>query len=128
SLSANSPTSSSESSNCSEFPPATITGDLRTRPKFGENGNALLGKGVGPVFPSGLLRSYLVWLASLLVVGDWAYQVHSRLFDLSEHDFDVMNYYGLACTKMCTFLFFLGPYIAVRLVQMGMRKASPTGK
>ncbi|MFH1921947.1 MAG: DUF6868 family protein, partial [Planctomycetota bacterium] len=51
----------------------------------------------------------LVWLASLLVAGDWAYQVHSRLFDLSEHDFDVMNYYGLACTKMCTFLFFLGP-------------------
>jgi len=69
----------------------------------------------------------LVWLGCLLVIGDWVYQVHSTMFELSEHDFDVMNYYGLACTKITTVLFFLGPYIAVRLVQMRMRKASPSG-
>jgi len=70
----------------------------------------------------------LVWFAFWLAAGDWAYQVHSTMFGVSEHDFDLLNYCGLACTKMCTFLFFLGPYIAVRLVQMGMRKASPAGK
>lgn len=69
----------------------------------------------------------LVWFAFWLVAGDWAYQVHSTMFGVSKHDFDLLNYYGLACTKICTFLFFLGPYLAIRLVLWGMRKASPSG-
>ena len=62
----------------------------------------------------------LFWLACVFVAGDWAYRIHAGMFDLSEHDFDMMNYYGLACTKVCVFLFFLIPYIAIRLVMRRM--------
>ncbi len=58
----------------------------------------------------------LFWFVFYLLAGNWAYSIHSKWFELSRHDFDLMCYYGMAFVKLCAFLFFLFPYLAIKLV------------
>jgi len=59
-----------------------------------------------------LLFSFVFYLAA----GDWAYSFHSRWFELTKRDFDLMYYYLMAFMKILTFLFFLLPFIAIKLI------------
>jgi hypothetical protein len=56
----------------------------------------------------------LVWFFMCLT-GDWVYEIHSKWFELSKHEFAVAHYCGLMFAKICIFLFFLVPYIACKL-------------
>ena len=58
----------------------------------------------------------LLWFFIFLFMGDLAFKIHSALFDITRHDFDLMNYYGMAFIKVVGFLLFLCPYISIRLV------------
>ena len=58
----------------------------------------------------------LVWLGFLVLAGDFAYNVHSRFIPISREQFNCIQYAALAITKGCIFLYFLLPYIAIRLV------------
>ncbi|UCF42795.1 MAG: hypothetical protein JSV99_09425 [Planctomycetota bacterium] len=58
----------------------------------------------------------LVWLGFLVLAGDFAYKVHSRFIEVSREQFNCIQYAALAITKGCIFLYFLLPYIAIRLV------------
>ena len=58
----------------------------------------------------------LLWFVFFLVGADWAYSIHSRWFDISRHEFTLMYYYVMAFFKMASFLFFLIPYIAIKLI------------
>lgn len=58
----------------------------------------------------------MLWFLLFLLAGDLVYNIHSRLFELSRHDFDLMNYYGMAFLKVCGITFFLFPWIAIHLV------------
>ena len=58
----------------------------------------------------------LFWFGFYLLAGDWAHGIHARWFELTKHQFDLMNYYGMAFIKMSVILFFLIPYVAIRLV------------
>ena len=51
-----------------------------------------------------------------LLVDDWAHGFHARWFNVSKHEFDLMYYYGMAYMQISVILFFLFPYIAMRLV------------
>lgn len=51
-----------------------------------------------------------------LLMNDWAYQIHSKLFDITKHDFDVMIYGWLGSLKIIVTLFFLIPYLAIKMV------------
>jgi hypothetical protein len=62
-----------------------------------------------------------IWLIFFLVGGSAGYSLHSQWFELSRHDYDVLNYFGIAFTKICAIIFFLFPYIAIRLVLRGMK-------
>jgi len=65
----------------------------------------------------GLAVALLVlWLCIVLIAGNWAFSVHSSMFELDRHDFELMNYYGMALVKLTAFLFFLVPYISIRMV------------
>ena len=55
----------------------------------------------------------LLWFLFCLT-GDWMYEIHSKWFALSKHEFAVVHYCGLMFTKICIFLFFLVPYIACK--------------
>ena len=51
-----------------------------------------------------------------------AYEIHSKWFSLTRHEFDVIYYCGTGLLKLCVFLLFLFPCIAIRLV-LGKRNA-----
>ncbi len=59
-----------------------------------------------------LLFSFVFYL----LAADWAYSIHSSWFGISRHDFDLMYYCWMAFTKMASFLFFLIPFIAIKLM------------
>ena len=59
-----------------------------------------------------LLFSFVFYL----LAADWAYSIHSKWFDISRHDFDLMLYCWMAFIKIVSFLFFLIPFIAIKLM------------
>ncbi len=64
----------------------------------------------------------LLWFLFFLLGGEQGYRIHSQWFDLTRRDYDLLCYYGMAFMKMCAILFFLFPYIAVRLVRRRIEK------
>jgi len=67
-----------------------------------------------------LLFSFVFYL----LAADWAYSIHSRWFELSRLHFDLMYYYVMAFMKIVSFLFFLIPYIAIKLI-LRKKKSTP---
>jgi len=65
-----------------------------------------------------LLFSLVFYLAA----GDWGYCIHSCWFDITRHEFTLMYYGLMAFMKIVAFLFFLLPYIAIKLI---LRKTEP---
>jgi hypothetical protein len=58
----------------------------------------------------------LVWFAFYTLGGDAVYGMQARWFGLSRHDYALLSFGGMAFVKICAILFFLFPYVAVRLV------------
>jgi hypothetical protein len=58
----------------------------------------------------------MVWLAMFVFAGDWIYLVHSRWFQIPRQTFDAIHYAGMAVTKIAIILFFLLPWIAIKLM------------
>jgi hypothetical protein len=58
----------------------------------------------------------LVSFIFFLLAGNTVYGLHSRWFYFDRQDYDLLFYYGMAFIKICAFVFFLFPYIAIRLV------------
>lgn len=64
----------------------------------------------------------LVWWGALLLGGDLAYSVQSKMVPLSRSQFNLIHYCGMLMTKATISLLFLFPYIAIRLVLRNRRK------
>jgi hypothetical protein len=58
----------------------------------------------------------LVWFLFYVLVGDFGYGMHAQWFELSRHDYALVNYYGMAFVKISAIIFFLFPYFAIKLV------------
>ena len=58
----------------------------------------------------------LFWFAMFYFAHDWIYALHAKFFSLSKENFDAIHYAGMAYYKLTIFLFFLVPYLALRLV------------
>ncbi len=58
----------------------------------------------------------IVWFFFYVLLGDMGYKMHARLFELSRHDYALVNYCGMAFAKISATLFFLVPYFAIRVV------------
>lgn len=58
----------------------------------------------------------LLWFGIYLFAGDLLYRLNGPLFGLSQHEVNLMHFYGIVFVKCCNILFFLFPYIAIRLV------------
>jgi hypothetical protein len=55
--------------------------------------------------------------------GAWSYRINFPWSTMTRHDYDLLNYCAMAFVKMCAILFFLFPYLAIRLVlRKGRRK------
>lgn len=63
--------------------------------------------------------SFILLFVSILifiVAGDAAHQAHSVMFDISKHEFVLMYYYVTSFLKITAIIFFLFPWIAIRVV------------
>jgi len=59
----------------------------------------------------------LISFVFYLIGGGCVYSVQSRWFPVSRHEYDLIYYSGLAFMKVCAILFFLFPWIAIRLMR-----------
>ena len=58
----------------------------------------------------------LVWVGVFLLASNVITDLHGPMFHLSQHDLSVVHYSGMAFVKLCVLLFFVFPWIAIRLV------------
>ena len=58
----------------------------------------------------------MVWWLIFVFGHSWLYQLNSEFFQISEQDFDNTHYLCMGLYKLGIFLFFLVPYLAVRIV------------
>ena len=58
----------------------------------------------------------LFWFCIFLIWGDFAFEIHAKMFEIDRHDFDLMNYYGMGFLKISAYLLFLIPYISIKLI------------
>ncbi len=75
------------------------------------------------ILSSILIRCFVIgvvfvtfWFIFFLLGRDAAYMIHNNLFQISRHEYDLLNYYGMAFVKLCNFILFLIPYIAIKMV------------
>ena len=66
----------------------------------------------------------VLWSILYLVIGDWAYSIHGGLFELTRHDFTLVNYWGMAFTKICAIIFFLFPYVSIKVLLRKKRRTT----
>ena len=78
-------------------------------------------------------RCFVISLALLLIwfgificpaTRGWAYNIHSQWIELEPREFDLLNYGGMGLVKICSWLFFLMPWIGIRLVRGKAEKNS----
>jgi hypothetical protein len=58
----------------------------------------------------------LIWFFFTVAAADWIYNIHSRWFQIDRSRFDVIWYCGMGIVKLIAFIFFLLPYISIKLV------------
>jgi hypothetical protein len=57
----------------------------------------------------------LIYLGFMLLGRGFVYGVHSSMFDVTKHEFEVIHYCGLALLKLFVLVAFVIPYLAIRL-------------
>jgi len=63
----------------------------------------------------------LFWFAAVWLAGDLVYWVHSSLMHLSRESFNTIHYTGAMILKLLASMFFVFPYIAIKMVQKKRR-------
>ncbi len=58
----------------------------------------------------------LLWFIIVLICPDWLYGITSKWFSIDKHEFDIINYGGIAFYKVINIAFFLCPYLSVKLL------------
>jgi hypothetical protein len=58
----------------------------------------------------------VVWFAAYVAAGDWIYQMHSQWFQIPRQTFDAIHYAGMAVTKIAIIIFFLLPWLAIKII------------
>ena len=74
---------------------------------------------ISKIFLGCFILSFLSLLFVFCMIagaGDYVYAIHSRWFPISEQQFVLVIYTLLALIKTIMFLFFLFPYISIRLI------------
>lgn len=51
-----------------------------------------------------------------LLVDDWAYSIHSKWYQITKDQFDLIMYVSMSFIKLSLFVWFLLPYIAIKMV------------
>ena len=76
-----------------------------------------------------LIRSFLLgwallllWFVFYLFLPGWMYEMNTRWFNIDRHEFDLINYCGIGFVKITLLLFFLFPYLSIKLILWKKKK------
>jgi hypothetical protein len=58
----------------------------------------------------------LIWFCIFSLGHNWLHIMHGKWFELTQQQFDLVNYYGMGLFKLFIFFFNLAPYIALRII------------
>lgn len=58
----------------------------------------------------------ILWFLIFSLAHDWLHRLHGKWFTISGENFDAIHYVSMAFFKLSIFLFFLVPYLALRIV------------
>ncbi len=58
----------------------------------------------------------LFWFGIYMSLGDLVYDLHGQMFGLSQHELNLIHYCGMGFVKLSVFVFFLFPWLAIKLV------------
>ncbi len=67
---------------------------------------------------SGLINMgiLLLWFLLIFTFPDWIYEIHRKFYPISRESFNNIHYAGMMIYKLFSFMFFIVPYIALRLI------------
>lgn len=80
--------------------------------------NTLTLEALATILGGSFLISYavlLLWFLIFLFAPDCLYGLNTKWFAISRHEFDVINYCGMAFLKIINLVFFLCPYLCIKL-------------
>src|ERR1039457_3256917 len=83
----------------------------------GQRNNITL-EALATIFGGSFLFSYailLLWFLIFLFAPDCFYGLNSKWFSISRHESDLINYCGMALLKIVNLVFFLCPYLSIKL-------------
>jgi hypothetical protein len=58
----------------------------------------------------------LIWFGLYMAAGEVIHRLHGGMFGLSNHEMDVIFYCGMGLFKLLLILFFVFPWLALRMV------------
>ena len=58
----------------------------------------------------------LVWLVFFVFAHDFMHRLHGRWFSMPREQFDRIHYAGMAIFKLGNIMFFIAPYLALRIM------------
>jgi len=58
----------------------------------------------------------MLWFLILVFGGSLAHSIHSSFYDITRQQFDLLWYGGMGLFKIAIFLFYLCPYLAIKIV------------
>ena len=58
----------------------------------------------------------LCWFLLISIVPGWIYELHHKFYPISRESFNNIHYAGMMIYKLFSFMFFIVPYIALRLI------------
>jgi hypothetical protein len=62
------------------------------------------------------LAILLLWFCIILFLPEWFYRINENWFAISRHELDLINYCGIAFLKIINIVFFLLPYLSIKLL------------
>ncbi len=73
------------------------------------------------------VASLLLWFVSYLVAPEWMFWLNTRWFNISQRDFELINYCGMGFLKIIL-LFLLIPYLAIKSILRKQKQTRPINK
>lgn len=58
-----------------------------------------------------------IWFLAILFLSEQVLAIHSQIFGLTRHEFDLIMYCGMGLWKLVVILFFLIPWAAIRMTR-----------
>ncbi len=67
----------------------------------------------------------ILWFLIMLCAPDWFFGLNAKLFALNRHEVELINYGAMSFMKLINLVFFLSPYLAIKLM---LRRKTSTGR